>query len=383
MRSVCQRSSRLSNWLLGNLNMKIITVVGARPQFIKAAAVSRAIATHYAGQIEEQIVHTGQHFDDNMSKVFFDDLGIPQPHHHFAISGGHHGAMTGKMLEAIEGVLLQETPDCVLVYGDTNSTLAGALAASKLHIPVAHVEAGLRSFNMRMPEEINRILSDRVASQLFCPTQAAVENLASEGIVQDVHNVGDVMYDVALYYKDKARAQSEVLKKLRLSPKAFALATCHRAENTDDPSRLKEILVALAYVATKMPVVFPLHPRTRKLIQTYELQAMLAQFIVIEPLPFLDMVALEQDASLILTDSGGVQKEAYFYGVPCITLRDETEWVETVQLGWNQLTGANAQAVIQAVDKYENAWHNPSSINPYGNGDAAGQILRHILQNQR
>jgi UDP-GlcNAc3NAcA epimerase len=363
--------------------MKIITVVGARPQFIKAAAVSRAIATHYSGVIEERIVHTGQHFDDNMSKVFFDDLDIPKPHHHLAISGGNHGAMTGKMLEAIESVLLKEKPDWVLVYGDTNSTLAGALAASKLHIPVAHVEAGLRSFNMRMPEEINRILSDRVASQLFCPTQTAVENLALEGIVQGVNNVGDVMYDVALYYKDRAQAQSDVLKKLRLTPKAFALATCHRAENTDDPSRLKEILVALSYVAKKMPVVFPLHPRTRKLIQANALQEMLAQFIITEPLPFLDMVALEQDASLILTDSGGVQKEAYFYGVPCITMRDETEWVETVQQGWNQLTGANAQAVIQAVDKFKDSMPNFSSSSPYGKGDAAQNILSHILKNQR
>ncbi len=362
--------------------MKIITVVGARPQFIKAAAVSRAIATQYAGQIEEQIVHTGQHFDDNMSKVFFDDLGIPAPQHHFAISGGHHGAMTGKMLEAVESVLLREKPDWVLVYGDTNSTLAGALAAAKLHIPIAHVEAGLRSFNMRMPEEVNRILSDRISSQLFCPTQTAVDNLAAEGIVQGVHNVGDVMYDVALHYQDKAKSTSTVLNDLNVSSKGFALATCHRAENTDDPKRLKEILSALSYVSTKMPVIFPLHPRTKKLIESFGLQALLTQLIVTEPLPCLDMVALEQDARLILTDSGGVQKEAYFYGVPCVTMRDETEWVETVQLGWNKLTGASAEAIISSVDQYLNQGPTHLACQPYGNGHASSQILAHILQSQ-
>lgn len=359
--------------------VKIITVVGARPQFIKAAAVSRAISTNFAGRIEEKIVHTGQHFDDNMSKVFFDDLSIPQPHYHFAISGGNHGAMTGKMLEAVENVLLQEKPDWLLVYGDTNSTLAGALAASKLHIPVAHVEAGLRSFNMRMPEEINRILSDRVASQLFCPTQTAVDNLASEGIVKGVHNVGDVMYDVALYYKDKARTQSTILQQLKVRAKSFALATCHRAENTDDPIRLKEILAGLSYAAAKMPVVFPLHPRTRKLIQTFGLQDLLAQLIVTEPLPFLDMVALEQDAALILTDSGGVQKEAFFYGVPCITMRDETEWVETVQLGWNKLTGANSGHISNAVDQYLTQLPSTVSSQPYGNGNASLAILSQMV----
>lgn len=363
--------------------MKIITVVGARPQFIKAAAVSRVISTYYASQIEEQILHTGQHFDDNMSKVFFDDLGIPEPHHHFAISGGQHGAMTGKMLEAVEVVLLKEKPDWVMVYGDTNSTLAGALAAAKLQIPIAHIEAGLRSFNMRMPEEINRILSDRVSTQLFCPTQTAVDNLASEGIFEGVHNVGDVMYDVALHYQDRAKSTSTIINKLNVPPKNFALATCHRAENTDDPKRLKEILNALAYVATKMPVILPLHPRTRKLIQSFELQVLLSQLIVTEPLPFLDMVALEQNARLILTDSGGVQKEAYFYGVPCVTMRDETEWVETVQLGWNKLTGTSADAIIYAVGQYLSQGPTPSLSQPYGNGHASNQILTHILQNQR
>lgn len=360
--------------------IKIITVVGARPQFIKAAAISRVIQQDFVGQVEERIVHTGQHFDDNMSKVFFDELGIPQPHHHFAISGGHHGAMTGQMLEAIESVLLEEKPDWVLVYGDTNSTLAGALAAAKLHISVAHVEAGLRSFNMRMPEEVNRILSDRVANQLFCPTQAAVANLEAEGIKQGVHNVGDVMYDVALYYKDRSRVASQVLQRLQIEAKSYALATCHRAENTDDPNKLKEILTALSQVSLKMTVVFPLHPRTRKLIQSYGYQDLLANLVVTDPLPFLDMVALEQDAAVIITDSGGVQKEAFFYAVPCITMRQETEWVETVELGWNKLTGACAEQVVSAVQHYLMHPPSPNYSMPYGDGMASKIILNHLIQ---
>jgi UDP-GlcNAc3NAcA epimerase len=358
--------------------MKIITVVGARPQFIKAAAVSRAIRAGYSGQIEEQIVHTGQHFDDNMSQVFFDELQIPPPKHHFAISGGSHGSMTGKMLEAIETVLMAERPDCVLIYGDTNSTLAGALAAAKLHIPVAHVEAGLRSFNMRMPEEVNRILADRVSSLLFCPTQTAVDNLHREGLKSGVHDVGDVMYDVALFYRDKAQTQSRVLESLQLDAKGFALATCHRAENTDDRGRLLQILTALAETAKSMPVVLPLHPRTRKLVQTFGLESYLSLLRVTEPLPFLDMVALEQAAALILTDSGGVQKEAFFYGVPCITMRDETEWVETVEAGWNRLTGASAERVADAFRDYRAKPPAPATTSPYGTGDASSKILQHL-----
>lgn len=355
--------------------LKIITVVGARPQFIKAAALSRAISANFAGSIEEKIVHTGQHFDYNMSKVFFDDLGIPQPHYHFAISGGNHGAMTGKMLEAVENVLLEEKPDWLLVYGDTNSTLAGALAASKLHIPVAHVEAGLRSFNMRMPEEINRILADRVSSLLFCPTETAVNNLKLEGVSKGVHNVGDVMYDVALFYRDRARQQSRILQTLGVSPGGFALATCHRAENTDDPQRLGEILAALAEVAGQMPLVLPLHPRTRKLVGEYGLSHHLKALTVTEPLPFLDMVALELAARLVLTDSGGVQKEAFFYGVPCITMRDETEWVETVELGANRLVGASHTAILGAVEAVMKSDLHPSNSEPYGDGHAASKIV--------
>lgn len=355
--------------------MKIVTVVGARPQFIKAAAISRVIRDDYAGKIEEVLVHTGQHYDENMSKVFFEELDIPQPKYNLEISGGQHGAMTGRMLEAVENVLLQEKPDWVLIYGDTNSTLAGALAAAKLHIPVAHVEAGLRSFNMRMPEEINRILADRVSNLLFCPTETAVNNLKLEGVSQDVHNVGDVMYDVALFYRDRARQQSRILQTLGVSPGGFALATCHRAENTDDPQRLGEILSALAEVAGQMPVVLPLHPRTRKLVGEYGLSHHLKALTVTEPLSFLDMVALEQAARIILTDSGGVQKEAFFYGVPCVTMRDETEWVETVELGANRLVGASRVVLLDAVEAVMKSALHQSNSAPYGDGHAASKIV--------
>jgi len=363
------------------MTVKVVTIVGARPQFIKAAALSRAIRDDFARRIEEVLVHTGQHFDANMSAVFFEELGIPHPRHNLEISGGTHGAMTGRMLEAVEAVLMQEKPDWVLIYGDTNSTLAGALAAAKLHIPVAHVEAGLRSHNMRMPEEVNRIVSDRISTLLLCPTQTAVTNLASEGIFKGVHNVGDVMYDVALYYRDKAREQSKVLESLGLAANDFALATCHRAENTDDPQRLKNILEALSTVAAELPVVLPLHPRTRKLVIENGLGHLLQPLKITEPLPFLDMVALEQSARLILTDSGGVQKEAFFYGVPCITMRDETEWVETVELGMNELVGANTYNIVEATNGVLSRMGKPSSVCPYGDGRAAVHIAA-LLQSQ-
>lgn len=353
---------------------KIITVVGARPQFIKAAAVSRVIRDSYQDQVQEKLVHTGQHYDPNMSKVFFEDLDIPEPAFNLEISGGQHGEMTGRMLEGIEKILIAEQPDWVLIYGDTNSTLAGALAAAKLHIPVAHVEAGLRSFNMRMPEEVNRILSDRVSTKLFCPTQTAVDNLKAEGVTQGVYNVGDVMYDVALFYKHVARERSQVKQQLNLVDGEYALATCHRAENTDDISRLTEILKGLSAISRHMPVVLPLHPRTRKIINQHGLQTYLDQLLVVEPLAFLDMVALEQSAALILTDSGGVQKEAFFYGVPCITMRDETEWVETVDMGCNTLVGASAEKISQAAKGCKfNAIENQQK--PYGDGNAAKHII--------
>ncbi|WAF85595.1 UDP-N-acetylglucosamine 2-epimerase (non-hydrolyzing) [Metapseudomonas otitidis] len=360
------------------MTRKIVTIVGARPQFIKAAAVSREILKH-PGTLEEVMVHTGQHYDPNMSQVFFDELEIPAPKYNLEVSGGTHGSMTGRMLEGIEKILIDEKPNWVLIYGDTNSTLAGALAAAKLHIPVAHVEAGLRSFNMRMPEEVNRILSDRVSTLLLCPTQTAVANLALEGLTQGVHNVGDVMYDVALYYRERARASSRILETLGLVERAFALATCHRAENTDDAVRLEGIISALAEIARDVPVVIPLHPRTKKLLQQFGLEHYLAGLIVVEPLPFLDMVALEQAAKVILTDSGGVQKEAFFYQVPCITLRDETEWVETVELGWNQLVGASNTQITSAYSSLASPVRT-TQVAPYGNGSASRLILEELMR---
>ncbi|QZI69890.1 UDP-N-acetylglucosamine 2-epimerase (non-hydrolyzing) [Pseudomonas protegens] len=360
------------------MTCKILTIVGARPQFIKAAAVSREILK-LPGRLEEVMVHTGQHYDPNMSQVFFDELEIPAPRYNLEVSGGGHGAMTGRMLEGIEQILLDEKPDWVLIYGDTNSTLAGALAAAKLHIPVAHVEAGLRSFNMRMPEEVNRILADRVSTLLLCPTEVAVENLAKEGITHGVDNVGDVMYDVALYYRDRARNSSQILKTLNLPEKGFALATCHRAENTDSPERLNEILGALASIAAQLPVVLPLHPRTRKLISDHKLEHLLQELTIVEPLAFLDMVALEQAAKVILTDSGGVQKEAFFYQVPCITMRDETEWVETVALGWNHIVGASKTRILEAFAQLSNGQQNDLSA-PYGSGNASHLIIRHLMK---
>ncbi|CAM8670393.1 WecB UDP-N-acetylglucosamine 2-epimerase [Comamonadaceae bacterium] len=359
--------------------MKIVTVVGARPQFVKAAAISRAIRTEFSSGIQEVLVHTGQHYDKNMSDVFFDELDIPRPNYNLEISGGNHGAMTGRMLESIEKVILQESPDWLLIYGDTNSTLAGALAAAKLHVPVAHVEAGLRSFNMRMPEEINRILSDRVSKLLFCPTDTAVQNLASEGVRAGVHNVGDVMYDVALFFRDKARESSGAMVRLGLRGREFALATCHRAENTDDPVKLKSILAGLAAVAERMPVVLPLHPRTRKLARDYRLESYLDQLMVVDPLPFLDMVALEQAAQVILTDSGGVQKEAFFFQVPCITLREETEWVETVSSGWNTLVGSDSNRIRDAFDMLRQGEGTRRVGTPYGNGNASKRILELLV----
>jgi len=361
------------------MTCKIVTIVGARPQFIKAAAVSREILKH-PGRIEEVMVHTGQHYDPNMSQVFFDELEIPAPRYNLEVSGRGHGAMTGRMLEGIEQILLDEKPNWVLIYGDTNSTLAGALAAAKLHIPVAHVEAGLRSFNMRMPEEVNRILADRISTLLLCPSVVAVENLVREGVVNGVYNVGDVMYDVALYYRDRARAHSRILDTLGLEEKGFVLATCHRAENTDDPARLEGIFGALAEVASDdTPVVLPLHPRTHKLLQQLELTSYLDALIVVEPLPFLDMVALEQAAKLILTDSGGVQKEAFFYEVPCLTMRDETEWVETVELGWNRLVGARRTDIVTAA-----LASGPGNRveQPYGNGYASKKIIDELLRSR-
>jgi UDP-GlcNAc3NAcA epimerase len=311
--------------------MKITTVIGARPQFIKAAPVSRALAR--VG-LTERVIHTGQHYDADMSDIFFAELSVPAPAHQLGIHGGSHGAMTGRMLVGIEQVLLRERSDLVLVYGDTNSTMAGALAAVKLHIPVAHVEAGLRSFNRAMPEEINRVVTDHVSALLFCPTRHSVEQLAREGIANGVHHVGDVMYDAIVAFCDVAQRRSSVLPRLALTHGNYSVATIHRAENTDDPERLARCLRLLREEATQ-PVVLPIHPRTRQAVERHGLD--LDGLRAIEPLGYLDMIALVGGCAGVYTDSGGLQKEAYFLRKPCVTMRDETEWVETVSHGWNRL----------------------------------------------
>ena len=366
--------------------MKIVTIIGARPQFIKAATVSRAIAeynnslTNNQEPIIEVLVHTGQHYDENMSDVFFEELDIPQPDYHLGIGSASHGAQTGRMLEEIEKVLLKEKPDRVLVYGDTNSTLAGALTATKLHIPVAHVEAGLRSFNRQMPEEINRVLTDHIADMLFAPTQTAVDNLKKEGISENkIFLVGDVMYDAALYYGKQVEEESNILEQYRLQPQQYILATIHRAENTDDPIRLRAIFEGLSQVAKEIPVVLPLHPRTRAaLIRDGLYEMAVESLVVIPPVGYLDMVMMEKNARLIATDSGGVQKEAYFYRVPCVTLREETEWVELVEAGWNVLVELFDPKQI-AANIISHLNHNGGvSSYLYGNGDAAIRILWRI-----
>ncbi|MDA8109616.1 MAG: UDP-N-acetylglucosamine 2-epimerase (non-hydrolyzing) [Betaproteobacteria bacterium] len=352
--------------------MKITTVVGARPQFIKAAPVSRALA---AVGVAEAILHTGQHFDAGMSDVFFRELEIAAPARHLGIGGLPHGAMTGRMLEGIEQALLEDRPDCVLVYGDTDSTLAGALAAVKLNISVAHVEAGLRSFNLAMPEEVNRRVADHVSSLLFAPTEAAVENLRREGLMDGVHRVGDVMYDAALLVANSARARSTVLSRLGLRAGGYVLATVHRAENTDNAARLRIIIGALGELAREIPLVLPLHPRTRKIMTSLGL-AIPPGIRAIEPVGFLDMVMLEQSARLIATDSGGVQKEAYFHGVPCVTLREETEWVELVEIGANRLAAPVSVAAVRAAlfAALETPRPQPEVHRFYGDGHAAGRI---------
>lgn len=356
--------------------IKVVTIVGARPQFIKAVAISRAIRNEYGTQVQEVLVHTGQHFDHNMSEVFFEELGIPAPKYDLGISGGTHGAMTGRMIASIEEVLISESPDWVLVYGDTNSTLAAALAAAKLHIPIAHVEAGLRSFNNRMPEEINRIVADRLSTLLFCPTSTAVSNLADEGIRKGVSDVGDVMFDVSLYFRELAAQRSTIQARMELEPLKYVLATCHRAENTDDPVRLREIMTALQSISRTTSVVLPLHPRTRSVLAQQGLSGLLEGIKVTEPLSFLDMISLEKSAAAIVTDSGGVQKEAFFFQVPCITMRDETEWVETVELRWNRLVGANHERITEAFALLD---PGEPDVRPYGDGFAADKIIRAIL----
>ncbi len=369
--------------------MKIVSIVGARPQFIKAAMVSRVLRARPG--VRETLIHTGQHYDYNMSDVFFDELEMPAPDYNLGITADTQGAQTGRMLEAIEAVLISEKPDWVLVYGDTNSTLAGALAAVKLHIPVAHVEAGLRSFNRKMPEEHNRVLTDHCSDILFCPTEAAVENLKREGITgianNTLHypppcslplviNVGDVMYDAARFFGDKAIRESKILNDLNLGSNSYILATVHRAENTDNPTRLKEIFTALDEVGRDIPVILPLHPRTRKKLGEIKFNGLNVKFI--SPLGYLDMVMLEKNARLIATDSGGIQKEAFFFKTPCVTLRDETEWVELVEAGVNILVGADKGKIIQGIGRMIDK-EIDSSLAIYGEGDASEKVVKVLL----
>lgn len=398
--------------------MKIVTIIGARPQFIKAAAVSRAIAAHnramrghdqispeigvvsqgihltpHAAHLTEIIIHTGQHYDEGMSSVFFWELEIPEPLYNIGIGSGPHGQQTGRMIEAIEKLLMTEKPDWVLVYGDTNSTLAGALAAAKLHIPVAHVEAGLRSFNRRMPEEINRVMTDHLSTLLFCPSQVAVDNLAAEGIsskrtpassrltpdasllTPNVIITGDVMADALQFAANKVDTNSDILNCLGLKPHHYLLATIHRAENTDSPARLGNIMSALSELAKREPVVLPLHPRTKKILgDNYtSLLAPNSSLKIIEPVGYFDVIALARSSRVILTDSGGMQKEAYWLKVPCVTLRDETEWVETVETGWNVLTGADKKKISDTAQNFTPPAEHPSL---YGDGQAAEKIIK-------
>jgi len=355
--------------------MKVLTVVGARPQFIKAAMVSRALRSR---GVNETLVHTGQHYDEEMSKIFFEELVIPKPDYNLEIGSGTHGVQTGRMLEGLEEVTHREEPDWVMVHGDTNSTMAGSLAAAKLRVPVAHVEAGLRSFNRAMPEEVNRVVADHLADLLFAPTDVSVRNLAKEGIQgEHVQQVGDVMYDAVLHYGKRVRAESTVLKQLNLEEGEYFVATIHRAENTDCPERLQAISGALESLHSILPVIWPMHPRTRKALKDKELDP---QVYVAEPLGYLDMQRLEQSASVILTDSGGIQKEACFHGVPCVTVRRETEWVELLETGWNRLANPfDPQAIQEAVIQAQTAILPDNLDSPYGDGRAAEKIADHLF----
>lgn len=376
--------------------MKIVTIVGARPQFIKASAVSRAIARYncqvsdYKKQINELLVHTGQHYDHNMSQIFFEELEIPRPSYNLGIGGSNHGAMTGLMLEGIESLLFVEKPDIVMVYGDTNSTLAGALAASKMHIPVAHVEAGLRSFNKRMPEEINRVLTDHVSTFLFCPTVRAVKNLQKENLpgnsnrleknVCHVALTGDVMFDAALYYAGRIEEYSKILQKIRREDNIsdrFALCTIHRAENTDNPKNLESIFKGLNLIARHCPIVLPLHPRTRKFIKNLNINS--SNISLLDPMSYLEMIGLIKKCQLVLTDSGGLQKEAFFFRKPCVTLREETEWVELTENKYNLLAGSDAERIYGSFLTQMSVEIPEHDL--YGDGSASEKIVNFLTEN--
>ncbi len=374
--------------------MKIATIVGARPQFIKAGSVSRIIQKFNEGKrvLQEILIHTGQHYDYRMDQVFFKELDLPRPKYHLGVGSGSHGRQIGLILERIEPLLEKEKPDVVLVYGDTNSTLGGALASAKLNIPVAHVEAGLRSYNPRMPEEINRVVTDHLSTFLFCPTSQAVKNLKKEGIMDGkkkwVKNVGDVMYDSILHYSKIAEEKSTILKDLgffnlqsAIRNLKYFLVTLHRAENTDNPKRLKSILRGLKEIGRKTPVILPLHPRTKKMIKTFGLTSLTKHLHLIEPVSYLDMLKLEKNAALILTDSGGVQKEAYWFKVPCVTLRDETEWLETVRSGWNVLVGTDERRIIDGVKKMTSKKISSKNTKIFGDGKAGLKIIKYLFKN--
>jgi UDP-GlcNAc3NAcA epimerase len=356
--------------------MKILTVLGARPQFIKASVLSKEIQKH--SSLNEIIVHTGQHFDSNMSNIFFEEMEIPQPSYNLNVNGLSHGAMTGQMLEKIEKIILFEKPDLVLVYGDTNSTFAGALASKKLHISVAHVEAGLRSFNLQMPEEINRILTDRISDILFCPTDNAVNNLKNEGFKQSEYiilNSGDVMEDAAIYFAEKALQKSEILNRNFLQKGKFILATIHRAENTNNILILKSIVKALNELNTKFQVVVPLHPRTKNIIYKNGIDL---NFTTIEPVGYFDMLNLLSNCSVVITDSGGLQKEAFYFKKYCCTIREETEWVELVDHGFNFIVGSNQKRIVEKTKELIDKKF-PENINLYGNGNACKTICQALL----
>lgn len=349
--------------------MKILTVLGARPQFIKAAPVSRVLRETYT----ELIIHTGQHYDSNMSDIFFEELNIPKPDYYLGVGSGNHGKQTGEMLARIEEIILEEKPDYLMVYGDTNSTLAGALAAAKLHVPVIHIEAGLRSFNKKMPEEINRIITDHVSEYLFCPTDTAVENLRNENITRNVFNIGDVMYDAVLYNRELAADKSNILETHGLTKKEYHLITIHRAENTDDVQNMKNILEAFSQIEEVK--VWPIHPRTKNKLSSYGIRLDdIPNLKVIDPVGYLDMLTLEANAKKIITDSGGVQKEAYFMEVPCVTVREQTEWVETLEEDANILVGTDVNKILSAVRKNV----NPSYKEVFGDGKAAYKIAELI-----
>jgi len=358
------------------MSKKVVTIVGARPQFIKAATISRELQK--AG-VNEKIIHTGQHFDDNMSQIFFDEMDIPKPDYNLNIHSLSHGAMTGRMIEEIEEILIQEKPDCIIVYGDTNSTLAGALAAQKLHIPIAHVEAGLRSFNMKMPEEVNRILTDRISNLLFCPTENAIKNLKNEGFDNFTCSVirsGDVMQDAALYYEKKADEKSSIIKSLTLDHSKYILCTIHRQENTDDLVRLKSIISSLNELSKNYKIVLPIHPRTKNIIKDLPIHL---NFEPISPVGYFDMIQLIKHCEFVITDSGGLQKEAFFFKKFCITTRDETEWIELVENGFNVVVGAEQEKILSEAIKIVNKSAN-FDLDLYGKGKASRIIAYEILK---